>query len=166
LRRQQLVLVLCQNLVNTFEYRLRLTNGLSCAAPSTARASLDTVLLEVSPVRVTWPGVHVHRFVTIVLWALVLIHNPDAYWCAQREAKLGTRLDFNLVLLVSRCRNRRLSRSSTCHLGLNIALGESHTRRTSINDGADTEAMGFAIADRYQKTVNWICIRTLLTSLL
>ena len=127
-------------------YSKQLTDGLAGAAPSSTRARLDPVLLEVGPICVTRPGIHVHGLVAVVLWALVFIHNPDANWRAQCYAKLGAGLDFDLVLLISRGCDGRLAGSSSCHLGLDVSFSKRHARRAAIDDGANTEAVGFAIA--------------------
>jgi hypothetical protein len=126
---------------------VQLTNGLTCATPATARAGLDTVLLEVGPVCVAWPGVHVHSLVSIVLGALVLVHDLNADRCAQCDAKLGAGLDLDLVLLISRSCDRGLSGTPARHLGLNVGFGELHTRRAAVDDGADAEAVRLAIAE-------------------
>ena len=90
--------------------------------------------------------VQVHRLVAIVLLALVLVHNPQANWCAQCDAKLGARLDFYSVFLVARSRDCRLAWSSTSHLRLDVVFSEGHARWAAVDDGADRKAMGLAIA--------------------
>src|SRR5690242_9082469 len=67
-----------------------LTNRLTCATPSTTRASLNAVLLEVRPVCVTRPGIHIHGLVAVIFRALILVHDPNANGRAQCDAKLGT----------------------------------------------------------------------------
>lgn len=93
-----------------------------------------------------WPGIHIHGLIAVVLGALVLIHDANADRCAQCDAELSTRLDLNLVLLISRSCDRGLSGTAACHLGLDIGFGKLHTRRAAVNDGANTEAVGLAIA--------------------
>ena len=94
----------------------------------------------------TRPGVHVHGLVAVVLGALILVHDPDANGCTQRDAKLSTRLDLDLILFISRCCDCGLSGASSCHLGLDVGFSKGHTRRAAINDGANAEAVGLAIA--------------------
>jgi hypothetical protein len=96
------------------------------------------------------PGVHVHCLVSIVLLALVLVHDPDANGRAQSDAKLGTGLNLYAVLLVARCRNGRLSGPTSRHLRLDIIFREAHAGRASVDDGTDTETVGLAIAGECQ----------------
>ena len=99
----------------------------------------------------TRSGVHIHSLVTVVLWSLILVHDLDTNGRAQCQAELSTRLDLDLVFLISRGCNRRLTRSSSCHLGLDVGFSEGHTGRATINDGTDAEAVRFAIAGRLSK---------------
>ena len=96
------------------------------------------------------PGVQIHCLVSVVLFALVLVHDPDANGRTQRDAKLGAGLDLYAVLLVARCCDGRLSGSTSCHLRLNVILREAHARRAPVDDGTDAEAVGLAIADEGQ----------------
>lgn len=94
----------------------------------------------------TWPGVHVHSLVAVILRTLILVHDPDANGRSQRKTELCARLYLNLVLLISRCCNRGLTRPSSCHLGLDVGFGELQTRRAAIDDGSNAEAVRLAIA--------------------
>jgi hypothetical protein len=120
---------------------VRLTDGLTSTAPSTSRARLGPVLLQVGPVCVARAWVQVHRLIAIVLLPLVLVHDAQANWRAQCNAKLGTRLDLDAVLLVARGGDSRLTRSPARHLRLDVVVCEGHTWRAAVDDGADGEAM-------------------------
>jgi hypothetical protein len=99
---------------------------------------------------VAGPRVQIHCLVSVVLLALVLVHDPKTNGRAQRDAKFGTGLNLYAVFLVARCRNGGLSGSAPRHLRLNIVFCEAHAGRASIDDGTDAEAMGLAIADEGQ----------------
>ena len=94
----------------------------------------------------TGTRVQVHGAVAVVLGSLVLVHDAHANGGAQSDAKLGARLDLDLVLFIARRRDGALSRSASGHLGLDVGLGELHAWRHSVDDAADTEAVRLAIA--------------------
>jgi hypothetical protein len=122
------------------------TNSLASTASATSTAGLDAVLFQVGPVGVTGAGVQVHGAVAVVLGSLVLVHDAHANGRAQGDAKLGARLDLDLVFFIARCRDGALSRSASGHLRLDVGLCEFHARRHSVDDASDTEAVRLAIA--------------------
>jgi hypothetical protein len=95
----------------------------------------------------TWSRVHIHCLVAIVLLALVLVHDPEANWSAQCDTELGTGLYLDTILLVARCGDGGLAWSAARHLRLDIGVCEGHAWRAAVDNGADREAMGLAIAD-------------------
>lgn len=88
----------------------------------------------------------VHGLVAVVLLALILVHDLDANWCAQCDAELRARLNLDAILFISRGRDCRLAGSPARHLWLDVGFSEGHARGAAVDDGADTEAVGFAIA--------------------
>lgn len=94
----------------------------------------------------TGTGVQVHCAVSVVLGSLVLVHDAHANGRSQRDAKLGARLDLDLVLFIARCCDGALSRSTSGHLRLDVGLGELHAWRHSVDNTSDTEAVRLAVA--------------------
>ena len=104
----------------------------------------------------------VHGLVAVILLALVLVHDPDANWSAQCNAELCTGLDLHAVLFVAGSCDSGLAGSAARHLGLNVILGEGHTRRAAVNYGADGKTVGFTIARQVsilQRIIWYMCIR-------
>jgi hypothetical protein len=100
------------------------------------------------------PRVHIHRLVAIILFPLVLIHDPQPNWCTQSDAKLGTRLYLYAILLVTGGCNGGLAWPPARHLRLNVVVGEGHARWAAVDDGTNGEAVRFAIADGSQSSAD------------
>jgi hypothetical protein len=75
------------------------TDGLSCTTASATTASLDTILFEVGVVCVTRTRVKI--CFRIILWALILVLDEEAYRRSKRDTTLDARLYMHKVLLVS-----------------------------------------------------------------
>lgn len=123
------------------------TDGLTRTTPSSTAAGLDTVLLQVSEIRMAGSRVEVHGAVSVVLRPLILVTDDHTDRCSESDAKLCPGLDLNSVLLISGSRESTLARSAAGHLRLDIILGEFHPWGTAIDDTADRAAMRFAIAE-------------------
>lgn len=117
------------------------TDGLSCTASAATTAGLDTVLFQVGEVSMAGSRVHVHGAVSIVLGPLVFVPHHHAYWRAQGDTELGSRLYLDPVLFVSRGCQSTLSGSPPCHLGLDVCLCELHAGRAPVDDAADRAAV-------------------------
>lgn len=94
---------------------------------------------------------------------MVLVQDHHANRGSQRDTKLGSRLDKDLVLLISRGGDVALAGTATGHLRLDIFLGELHAGRASVDDAADRAAVGLAIPviredARARKAISWLFV--------
>jgi len=122
------------------------TNCLTGTATATTTASFDTVLFEVSQIRMAGARVQIHRAAAVVLGSLVLVADHHANRCSQGDSEFRSRLNLDAVLFVSRGRQRALAGASAGHLGLDVVFCELHAWGAAVDDAADRAAVGFAIA--------------------
>lgn len=128
-----------------------ITNSFACTASASSTAGLYAVFLQVCPICMAGPWVHIHSLVSIILLALVLVHDTNANWRAQCDTELCAGLDLYTIFLVSWGRNRGLARPTARHLGLYVALIKGHAWRAAVDYGTDAEAVRLSIAEYCQK---------------
>lgn len=87
----------------------------------------------------------VHCTVAIVSRTLVFVENAEGNWGPEGETMFCAGLDLDTVFFITRCSKGGLARSTAGHLRLNVIFSERKARGTAVNDGADGEAVGFAI---------------------
>ena len=75
------------------------TNGFSGAAPTASAARLDAILLKVSIISVTGPGVEIG--LSVIVRPLVLILDEEANGGSESDPVLCARLNLHEIFLIS-----------------------------------------------------------------
>ena len=114
-------------------------------SPAATAARPYAVLLLVGVVGVAGSREHIHCLVSVVLGPLIFILNNHADGATEGLAVFGSRLDGDLVLLVTGCSNTGLTGSAAGHLGLDVLLGQFHAGWASIDYTTDGSAVRLAI---------------------
>lgn len=89
--------------------------------------------------------VEIHGTIAVILWSLILVPDDQPDGRAEGDSEFRTRLDLDLVLLVARRRQSRLTWSAPCHLWLDVGFGELHARWHTVDNASDAAAVGLAI---------------------
>lgn len=135
-------------------------DGFAGGAPAAAAGGFDAVFHLVGVVCVGGAGVLVHCAVAVVFWSLVFVANAQADRGTESDAEFGAGLDFNFVFFVAGGGEGALAGAAPGHLGLDVGFCEGKARGAAIDDAADGEAVGFAIAERevlvLLRSCNWM----------
>lgn len=115
-------------------------------ASAAATAGFDAVFHLVGVVGMTGPRVFIHCAITIVSRALVFVEDAEGDWGTECKAMFCAGLDLDTVFFVAGCSECGLARSTAGHLRLDVIFSERKAWGATVNDGADGQAVGFAIA--------------------